>query len=148
MTKEIETHAFNQEVDRYHKCLLSYVRGIFYNLKREYGLTNDELALVFGVEEEEMTNFLNEKWEGYISSKVLSILYLLLEDKFDLSKVIYKKPDSFNDTAIKYIELCSSDRYERNVMELLSVLGIENNNDLETVIKFIRETLNTKKHNV
>ncbi len=147
MEKELQKNPFNQEVDKYHEKFVSYARGMFYSIKREHGLTNEELALVFGVSEEEVTDFLHENWVGCMNSRILSVLYLLTGNNFEFNKVLYKKPDNIRQLANEYITACSSGRHEKNVNELLGILGIENENDLEILIKVIKETLGNKKHN-
>ena len=93
-----------------------------------------------------LSDFMHETWDGYVDSRLLSILFLLSDGKFDFSKVIYKKPDDFTDVIKAYIDEFSVNRHERNVAELLDLLGIENDVDLKATVLAIKEILKDKRN--
>jgi beta-galactosidase len=58
----------------------------------------------------------------------------------------YKKPDDFTDVIKAYIDEFSVNRHERNIAELLDLLGIENDVDLKATILAIKEILEDKRN--
>ena len=87
MAKKSASYIFNQEVDRFHNNLISYVRGLIFEIKRQKGLNYEELSEIFCLENDEISDFMHENWDGYVDSRFLSILYLLSDCKFDFSKM-------------------------------------------------------------
>lgn len=143
MSKEKNT--FSNEVEKYHKNLIAFVRGVVYAIKRNHGLNNDELAKVFNIDVEMLNAFMHENWDGYVDSRFLSTLFLLVDGDFDFSQVLYIKPKNLMQLASEYISKCSPERRERNVSELFDILGIEDDDDLEAAIRVIKELKGDKK---
>lgn len=146
MAKKSASYIFNSEVDRFHNNLISYVRGLIFEIKRQNGLNDEELSEIFCLENDEISDFMHENWDGYVDSRFLSILYLLSDCNFDFSKSFYKKPVLFSDTLKEYLDKFSLNRHERNVKELFDLLDIENEEDLETAISAVKEILKERNN--
>lgn len=140
-----EKNSFNNEVEKYHKNLIAFVRGVVYTIKNNHGLNNKELADVFKIDVDTLNAFMNEKWDGYVDSRFLSTLFLLVDGDFDFSQVLYIKPDNLMQLAREYISECSPERRERNISELFDILGIEDDDDLEAAIRVIKELKGNRK---
>jgi hypothetical protein len=146
MAKDSLKNKFNKEVEKFHDRLISYVRGSIFEFKRNHGLNDEEISDILSIDEEMLSDFMHETWDGYVDSRLLSILFLLSDGKFDFSKVIYKKPDDFTDVIKAYIDEFSVNRHERNIAELLNLLGIENDVDLKATVLAIKEILKDKRN--
>lgn len=146
MDKNLPRINFNKEVEKFHDKLISYVRGSIFEFKRKHGLNDDEVSDILSIDEDMLSDFMHENWDGYVDSRFLSILFLLNDGNFDFSKVIYKKPENFHEIIETYVNEYSTKRHERNVVELFNLLGIENDTDLEATVMAIKEMLKDKRN--
>ena len=145
MVKNSATNAFNNEVEKYHDKLISYVRGLIFDFKRNHRLSDEEISEIFNIEKDTFNDFMHENWGGYVDSRFLAIIFLLSDGNFDFSKVLYKKPYNFSEILKEYLAKYSLDKHDRNLGELFELLGIENEEDLETAISVIKEIVKCKK---
>lgn len=146
MAKNLSKINFNKEVEKFHNKLISYIRGSIFEFKRRHGLNDNEVSDILSIDENMLSDFMHENWDGYVDSRFLSILFLLNNGDFDFGKVIYKKPDNFHEMINVYLEEYSKKRHERNVNELFNLLGIENDADLEATVTAIKEILKDKRN--
>ena len=144
MSKNLTTDNFNNEVEKFHDKLISYVRGSIFDFKRTHGLSDSEISEIFNIDEDTLSDFMHEDWDGYVDSRFLSILYLLNNGDFDFSKVFYKKPSNLNEIISSYVNSFSVNRHEKNINELFELLGIEDDDDLEMAVVAIKEILKNK----
>ena len=144
MSKNLTTDNFNDEVEKFHDKLISYVRGSIFDFKRTHGLSDSEISEIFNIDEDTLSDFMHEDWDGYVDSRFLSILYLLNNGDFDFSKVFYKKPSNLNEIISSYVNSFSVNRHEKNINELFELLGIEDDDDLEMAVVAIKEILKNK----
>jgi len=147
MVKETTKDIFNNEVEKFHGKLISFIRGLIFDLKIKHGLSDNEISEIFNIDEKKLSNFMHENWDGYVDSRFLSILYLLCNEEFDFYRVLYKTPADFAETIEEYIKQFTVSRRERNINELFEILGIEDDYDLEMAISAIKEILHNKKDN-
>lgn len=146
MAKELIADTFNNEVEKFHDKLISYIRGLIFDFKRNHGLDDEEISEIFNIEKDTFTDFMHENWDGYVDSRFLAILFLLSDGNFDFSKVIYKKPNDFPEIIRDYLAKYSLSRHDRNLSELFELLGIEDDEDLEMTINVIKEIIKRKNN--
>lgn len=75
----LESNAQNEHVNYTRN-----VRGILYLIKRETGLENNEIAYLLGIPVASVENILDSTWDGHISTKLATKLFLLSNGEFAL----------------------------------------------------------------
>lgn len=78
--------------------LIQYIRGYIFNLMSIYGLSKEDVAQILDHNLENVDEFLNEKWEGVVSSKVLVRLMLNGFDCSDINKCLQESREFFDST--------------------------------------------------
>lgn len=139
---------FENEVVKYHEKLIYYVRVKILSLKRQYGLTDEELSILFNVEQEDISHLMKEQcFSGTISSHFLSTLFLLTFGQFNLNGFSYSFPEEFKETTQCYLNQFGAERRNHNINRLFGLLGIEDDDDLELVVSEIDRILRRKNDN-
>lgn len=57
--------------------MVKYIRGFLFEIRRRENFTNEVLAVLLSKTPEEINEFMNEKWEGTLTTSTLSRLILL-----------------------------------------------------------------------
>ena len=58
MVKETTKDIFNNEVEKFHGKLISFIRGLIFDLKRKHGLSDNEISEIFNIDEKTLSDFM------------------------------------------------------------------------------------------
>ena len=112
------------------KTAIQRMRGMLFNIKREYNLTDTELANVLGINEDFLYDFMREKYEGEVPFDFVTKMFSIR--KANDEEIITPMADIVIDEVFGSAK--PKDTLQDKVGKLLSIIGIENEEDIDRFI--------------
>lgn len=125
----METNFTNIIADK-KKTAIQRMRGMLFNLKREYNLTDTELSKVLDINEDFLYDFMCEKYDGEVPFDFVT--KMLAIRKANDEEVITPLADIVIDGLFSNAK--PKETLHDKVGELLSIIGIENEEDIDRFI--------------
>lgn len=130
--------------DSANKKLVQYVRGYIFNLMTIYSLTKEDIALILDEDIVAVEEFLNEKWDGIISSKILIRLMLNGFECEDIGVCLAESQELFDS-----VDFLMSFGKKNAYKQIIEGLRINDEDDVCEVLEMInhcKELLEDKEY--
>lgn len=130
--------------DAANKKLVQYVRGYIFNLMATYSLSKDDVAEILDEDITTVEEFLNEKWDGVISSKILIRLMLNDFDCDDINICLAESREFFNSA-----DFLMSFSKKNTYKQIIEGMEINNEEDVDNILDMLthcKELLEDKKY--
>lgn len=112
------------------KTAIQRMRGMMFNIKREYNLTDTELSKALDINEDFLYDFMREKYDGEVPFDFVT--KMLAIRKTNDEEVITPLADIVIDGLFSNAK--SKETLQDKVGKLLSIIGIENEEDIDRFI--------------
>ncbi len=113
------------------KQSIQRMRGMLFNFKREFNLTDTELANVLGEDEDFLYDFMREKYDGVIPSDLLVKLLALKRPKDE--DIVDPMGASFTFSLMSGAK--NNETTEKKVEKFLKAVGIETESDIDRFLE-------------
>ena len=122
---------FTNIVAEEKKTAIQRMRGMLFNIKREYNLTDAELAKALDVNEDFLYDFMREKYNGEVPFDFVVKMHCVRKTMDEV--IISRMPD--NDIDKLFINAKSNVSLHDKIEKLLDVMGIRTEEDIDNIIR-------------
>lgn len=113
------------------KTAIQRMRGMLFNIKREYNLTDTELANVLGINEDFLYDFMREKYEGEVPFDFVVKMFSI--KKANDEEIITPMADIVIDEVFGSAK--PKETLQDKIKKLLNIIGIVNEDDIDEFIR-------------
>lgn len=117
-----------------NKKMVQYVRGYIFNLMAIYSLSKEDIAQILDEDIVTVEEFLNEKWDGVISSKILIRLMLNGFDCDDIGVCLAESKEFFDSH-----DFLSTFSKKNAYKQLVESFKFNDEEDIENVIEMLTQ---------
>lgn len=127
---ETQNTSFRNIIADKKKTAIQRMRGMLFNIKREYDLTDSELSKALVINEDFLYDFMREKYDGEVPFDFVTKMLALR--KANDEEVITPLADIVIDGLFSNAK--PKETLQDKVGELLSIIGIQNEEDIDRFI--------------
>ena len=127
-----------------NKKLVQYVRGYIFNLMTIYSLSKEDIAEILSEDIVAVEEFLNEKWDGIISSKILIKLMLNGFDCEDIGACLAESREFFD--SVDFLMSFGKKNAYKQIVEGLKIEDEEDANEVLEMLTHCKELLEDKEY--